>query len=94
MEGVVPVLEVGTEAEASLGAQSFSGSVFAREQFILEKEAEKLQGVELLGQSLLSSSVTGFVNAKEAHLMGQVFNLIEYHDNRPPLRVDGGVAQV
>ncbi len=70
VEGVVPVLEVGTETEASLSAQSFSGSVFAREQFILEKEAEKLQGVELLGQSLLSSSVTGFVNAKQAHLMG------------------------
>jgi hypothetical protein len=70
VEGIVPVFEIGTEAEACLGGERLGGAILAGEEFIFEQQAEELQGVKLFGESFLSSTLPGCVDTKEPHLMG------------------------
>lgn len=80
METEVPVFEVRPETEVGFGGQGLGGSAFSGEHFIFQNKPQELQGMELLGQSLLGSSFTGFMDAKESHLMSEVFDLIKHHD--------------
>ncbi len=70
VEGVVPVFEIGTEAEACLGGKRLGSSIFSGQEFIFENESQELQGMELFGESFLSSTLPGCVDTKEPHLMG------------------------
>jgi hypothetical protein len=70
VEGVVPVFEIGTEAEACLGGERLGGAILSGQEFIFENESQELQGMELFGESFLSATLTGCVDTKEPHLMG------------------------
>src|ERR1700694_2610669 len=50
--------------------------------------------MELLSQSLCSSSIAGLMNTEQAHLVREVFNLIEHHEHLPVKRLFLGVGKV
>jgi len=39
--------------------------------------------MELLGQSALGLSLAGFMNAKQAHLVREISDLIKHHGDKP-----------
>jgi len=53
-----------------MASERLGGAILAGEEFIFEDEPQELQGVELFGESFLSSTLPGCVDTKEPHLMG------------------------
>src|SRR5918994_840195 len=50
--------------------------------------------MELLGESLRSSSLAGLVDTEQLHLIGEVFHLIKHHDHLPMKRGFWGVGKL
>src|SRR5687768_11908967 len=50
--------------------------------------------MELLGECQLSLALAGLMNTEQAHLMGEVFHLIEHHEHLPVKRLFWGVGKV
>lgn len=70
-------------AKAGARCQGFGDSVFSKQGFVLEQQAQELERMHLSGEGFRGTALHVAVNTEQPKLMGEQARLIRNHDSPP-----------